>query len=163
MIRLNSLSYTLMLAVAGSLALAGCKKQQEEAPADTMPPPAATAPAETAPAAPAPAAVTVDAVTVGTSAAADKSVAPVASIAPSDQIVVSVKTDGTASNTTIGAKLTFRDGQTAGEQSQALDATGPATTNITFANTKPWPAGKYTAQAVVDGRPAGQPQEFEVK
>lgn len=161
MIRTHSLSYALMLAVAGTLALAGCKKQ-EPAPAETTPPPAA--PAEPAPAAtPAPAAVTVTGITIGTSAAADKSVAAAASIQPTDPIIVSVKTDGAASSASIGAKLVFEDGQTAGEQSATLATSGPETTNITFTNTKPWPAGKYTAQVTLDGQPAGEPQSFEVK
>jgi hypothetical protein len=64
-------------------------------------------------------------------------------------------------NTT--AKLTYQDGQVAGEQSQVLNTTGAETTNVTFKNANGWPAGKYRAEVMVDGKAAGTPQEFEVK
>ena len=107
--------------------------------------------------------VNVTAVTVGKTAAADKSVATVALFAPKDDIIVSVRTDGAANNANVAAKLTFQDGQVAGEQTQALNTTGADTTNVTFKNAKGWPAGKYRAEVTVDGKAAGTPQEFEVK
>ena len=157
----TSLSSALMIAVVGAVALVGCKKKEEAAP--TPPPPAATAPAPMVEAAPAAPVLAVTAVTVGNAAAADKSVAPVAVLAAKDKIIVSVKTDGTASNVNLGAKLTYQDGQVAGEQSNTLNTTAAETTNIEFANSKPWPAGKYTADVTVDGKAAGTPQQFEVK
>ena len=157
----TSLSSALMIAVVGAVALVGCKKKEEAAP--TPPPPAATAPAPMVEAAPAAPVLAVTAVTVGNVAAADKSVAPVAVLAAKDKIIVSVKTDGTASNVNLGAKLTYQDGQVAGEQSNTLNTTAAETTNIEFANSKPWPAGKYTADVTVDGKAAGTPQQFEVK
>jgi hypothetical protein len=155
----TSLSSALMIAVVGAVALVGCKKKDEAA---TAPPPAA-APAPMAEPVAAPAAVTVTSVAVGNAAGADKSVAPVAVLGTKDKIIVSVKTDGTASNVNVGAKLTYQDGQVAGEQSVPLNATAAETTNIEFSNANPWPAGKYTADVTVDGKAAGMPQQFEVK
>lgn len=159
----KTLSYALIVALAGSVALVGCKKKEEPA---ATPPPAATEPApmpEATPPAPAPAAATVTGVTVGTTAAADKSVAAATSFKSGDKIIVSVKTDGAASNVEVGAKLTFQDGQVAGEQKQTINTSGPETTNIEFSNANPWPAGKYTVDVTLNGAPAGTQQSIEVK
>ena len=169
MIKTTPLQTALIAALLGSVALVGCKKKEEST--DSNAAPAATAPAEPAPApmtgAPPPmaeaAAVSVSAVTVGKTAAADKSVATAALFAPKDDVIVSVKTDGPANNVNVGAKLTFQDGQVAGEQNATLNTSGAETTNVTFKNAKGWPAGKYRAEVTVDGKAAGTPQEFEVK
>ena len=169
MIKITPLQTALIAALLGSVALVGCKKKEEST--DTNAAPAATAPAEAAPApmtgAPPPmaeaAAVSVSAVTVGKTAAADKSVATAALFAPKDDVIVSVKTDGAANNVNVGAKLTYQDGQVAGEQNATLNTSGAETTNVTFKNAKGWPAGKYRAEVTVDGKAAGTPQEFEVK
>lgn len=154
-----SLSTALMIAVAGTAALAGCKKN-EPAPA---PAPEVSAPAPMSEPAPVAPAVSVTSVTVGNTIAADQSVTPVATLGAKDKIVVSVKTDGTASNVNLAAKLTYQDGQVAGEQSRTLNTTETGTTNIEFANSNAWPAGKYRAEVMLDGQPAGTAQEFEVK
>ena len=160
--KINRLHMAVLAAMLGSAALVGCKKKEE---AVTTPPPAASTPApapvpEPTPAAPA---VTVTSVTVGNTAAADKTVAPVATLAAKDKIIVSIKTDGTATNANVAAKLTYQDGQVAGEQSVALNTTAAETTNIEFTKPSGWPAGKYTADVTVDGKAAGMPQQFEVK
>jgi len=162
----TSISTAVLAALLATVALAGCKKKEDTADNNAQPAtPVATAPAE--PAAPQPmtaaAPVNVSAVSVGKTAAADKSVAPAALFAPKDIIIVSIRTDGTANNANVGAKLTYQDGQVAGEQSQALNTTGAETTNISFTNANGWPAGKYRAEVTVDGKAAGTPQEFEVK
>ncbi|RPE80085.1 hypothetical protein [Vulcaniibacterium tengchongense] len=156
----------LHYAVAAALlaiAAAGCKKQ-DEPPAAT--PPAATEPAPAPPAsppAPAAAEVRVTGVTLGNAANADKQIAaPTASFAPKDKIIVSVATDGTASNAELGARLVYQDGQTAGEQKQALNTSGTGTTNIEFTNANPWPAGKYKAEVTLNGNVV-ETREFEVK
>jgi len=157
----TSLSSVLMIALAGTLALAGCKKKEE-----TTPPPMTNTPAPAPMSEPAPApapAVSVTSVTVGTMAAADKSVTPVAMIGGKDKIIVSVKTDGTANNATLAAKLTYQDGQVAGEQSATLNTSGTDTTNLEFSKASAWPAGKYRADVTLDGQPVGTTQEFEVK
>lgn len=167
MIKTTPLQNALLAAMLGSVALVGCKKKEESA--DSNAAPAATAPAEApapmtgAPPPMAAATVAVSTVTVGKTAAADKSVAPAALFAPKDEVIVSVKTDGAASNVNVGAKLTFQDGQVAGEQNATLNTSGAETTNISFKNANGWPAGKYRAEVMVDGKAAGSPQEFEVK
>lgn len=162
----TSISTAVLAALLATVALAGCKKKEDTADNNAQPAaPVATAPAE--PAAPQPmtaaAPVSVSAVTVGKTAAADKSVAPVALFAPKDIIIVSFRTDGTANNVNTGVKLTYQDGQVAGEKTQALNTSGPDTTNVTFENANGWPVGKYRAEVTVDGQAAGTPQEFEVK
>lgn len=174
MTRTHALRNGLLIAMLGTVALVGCKK--DEPAVDSTATPAAADTAAAPAAAPAPmtgapppmaegnmAAVNVSSVTVGKTAAADKSVATTAMFAPKDEIIVSVRTDGTANNANVGAKLTFQDGQVAGEQSATLNTTGAETTNISFKNANGWPAGKYRAEVMVDGKAAGTPQEFEVK
>lgn len=164
----NAISTAVLTGLLATVALVGCKKNEENV--DTTAQPAASTPAAPAPmtsAGPEPmtaaAAVTVTSVTVGKTAAADKSVATAALFAPKDEIIVSVRTDGTANNANVGAKLTFQDGQVAGENTAALNTSGAETTNISFKNANGWPAGKYRAEVMVDGKAAGTPQEFEVK
>ena len=156
----NRISYALAAALVGTVALAGCKKKEEP----VVTPPAAVEPAP-APAEPmpAPAPVSATVVTVGNTAAADKSVAAVGMFGVKDKIIVSVKTDGAATNATLGVKLTYQDGQVAGEQTATLTATGAETTNVEFSKASAWPAGKYRADVTLDGQPAGTAQEFEVK
>lgn len=158
----NRTQYALAAALFASLAVVGCKKKEEPVAVTPAPAPVEPAPLPAEPA-PMPAAVTVSSVTLGTAAGADKKIAtPTTTFKPSDKIVVSVATDGTASNAEVAAKLVYQDGQTAGEQKQMLNTTGAETTNIEFANSKPWPAGKYKAEVSLNGASA-QTTEFEVK
>ncbi|KRA54206.1 hypothetical protein ASD77_06170 [Pseudoxanthomonas sp. Root65] len=155
------ISYALAIALVGTIAVAGCKKKEEPVVA----PPAAVEPAP-APAEPAPAPMPVSAtsVTVGNTAAADKSVAAVGMFGVKDKIIVSVKTDAaTPANAAIDAKLTFQDGQVAGQQTATVVAGGVDTTNIEFSNTNAWPAGKYKVDVTLNGQPVGMTQEIEVK
>ncbi len=159
----NRISYALIIALAGSVALAGCKKKEEPvaAPPAAMEPAPAPAPMEPAPM---PAPVSATSVTVGNMAAADKSVMPMASFAGTDKIIVSVKTDAaTPANAAIDAKLTYQDGQVAGQQTANVMADAAGTTNVEFAKATPWPAGKYKVDVTVNGQPAGMTQEIEVK
>ena len=66
-------------------------------------------------------------------------------------------------NAAIDAKLTFQDGQVAGQQTATVVAGGVDTTNIEFSNTNAWPAGKYTVDVTLNGQPVGMTQEIEVK
>ena len=157
----NRISYALAIALVGTIAIAGCKKKEEPVVA----PPAAVEPAPV-PAEPAPAPMPVSAtsVTVGNMAAADKSVAAVGMFGVKDKIIVSVKTDAaTPANAAIDAKLTFQDGQVAGQQTATVVAGGVDTTNIEFSNTNAWPAGKYKVDVTLNGQPVGMTQEIEVK
>ena len=157
--KLNRISYALIVALAGTLALAGCKKKEE---AVVAPAPVVTEPAPAPVEAPAP--VSATSVTVGNTAAADKSVAAVSTYGVKDKIIVSVKTDAaTPANAAIDAKLTYQDGQVAGQQTATVVAEDAGTTNVTFANTNPWPAGKYTVVVTLNGQPVGLAQDIEVK
>ena len=156
--KLNRISYALIIALAGTVALAGCKKKEE---AVVVPPPVVAAPA---PVIAAPAPVVATGVTVGNMAAADKSVAAMSSFGAKDKIIVSVKTDAaTQANAAIDAKLTFQDGQVAGQQAATVVAEDAGTTNIAFSNANPWPVGKYKVDVTVNGQAAGMTQEIEVK
>ena len=158
--KLNRISYALIIALAGTVALAGCKKKEE---AVVAPAPVVTEPAA-APMEPTPAPVSATSVTVGNAAGTDRSVAAVSTFGTQDKIIVSVKTDATtAANAAIDAKLTFQDGQVAGQQAATVVAEDAGTTNVTFSNTNPWPVGKYKVDVTVNGQPAGMTQEIEVK
>jgi hypothetical protein len=159
--KLNRISYALIVALAGTVALAGCKKKEEA----VAPAPVVTEPAPApAPVEPAPAPVTATSVTVGNTAAADKSVAAVSTFGVKDKIIVSVKTDAaTSANAAIDAKLTYQDGQVAGQQTANVKAEDAGTTNVEFTKATPWPAGKYKVDVTVNGQPAGMTQEIEVK
>ena len=159
----NRTHYAVAAALVAALALAGCKKKEEPvvaAPAPTATETPAPAPVEPAPA---PAALSVVSVTLGTAAGPDKKIAaPTTSFKPSDKIVASVATDGTATNAEVGAKLVYQDGQTAGEEKQTLNTTGAETTNFQFAKASPWPAGKYKVEITANGAVANT-TELEVK
>ena len=157
--KLNRISYALIIALAGTVALAGCKKKEE---AVVAPAPVVTEPAPAPVEAPAP--VSVTSITVGNTAAADKSVVAVSTYGVKDKIIVSVKTDATTpANAAIDAKLTYQDGQVAGQQAATVVAEDAGTTNVTFANTNPWPTGKYSIVVTLNGQPVGMAQDIEVK
>jgi hypothetical protein len=162
----HRVNLAIAAALLASVAVVGCKRNEE--PVATTPAPVETAPAP-APAAPAPAAPQpglrhpVTGVTLGTVAGADKRIAaPVLVFTPRDKIIVSIATTGTASNVDLGARLLYQDGQVAGQKSQVLNTTADDITNIEFTNANPWPAGKYKAEVTVAGAPV-QTVDFEVK
>lgn len=157
----SKLTQALAATLFASLVLTGCKKEQPDsttgAATGTQPMTAPTTMPEPMPTSPVPAAtaVSVTGITLGKEAGADKMIAtPMTSFAPTDPIVVSVATDGAASNADIATRLVFQDGQTAGEQNQTVNTTGMETTNFTFTNANPWPAGSYTVDVMVNGSPA---------
>ena len=158
--KFNRISSALIVALAGTLALAGCKKKEEAVVA----PPVVTEPAPAPVMEPAPMPVSTTSITIGNTAAADKSVAAVSTFGVKDKIIVSVKTDAaTPANAMIDAKLTYQDGQVAGQKSATVVAGGVDTTNVEFSNTNAWPAGKYKVDVTVNGAAAGMTQEIEVK
>lgn len=159
----NRIAYALIVALAGSVALVGCKKKEE--PVAATPPPAETAPAPApAPVEPAPAPAPTATFTVGNTAAADKSVAAMTSFGAKDKIIVSVKTDASVpADAAVEAKLTFQDGQEAGKQTTNIKAENAGTTNLEFSNSKPWPVGKYKVDVTLNGTAVGMTQEVEVK
>ncbi|MGH8073536.1 MAG: hypothetical protein ACREO4_05625 [Lysobacter sp.] len=157
----NKLHYAVAAALLATLALAGCKKDAE--PVASTPTPVEPAPLPPAEPIPTQAALNVTAVTLGTEAGADKKIAsPMTTFAADDDIVVSIDTNGAASNAEIAAKLVYQDGQTAGEQKQSVTTTGMETTNVTFTNANPWPTGNYTVEVWVNGTQA-QTTTFNVR
>ena len=158
--KLNRISYALIIALAGTVALAGCKKKEEAVIAPPVVTEQVPAPVEVAPAP----VVAATSVTVGNTAGADKSVAALSTFGTKDKIIVSVKTDAaTAANAAIDAKLTYQDGQVAGQQTANVKAEDAGTTNVEFTKATPWPTGKYKVDVTVNGVAAGMTQEIEVK
>lgn len=159
----------LLVAVVGSVALAGCKKKEEPAPEPT-PAPAATEPAPAPTAAPAPAATaSVASVDLGTAAGPDKKLtATVTGFKPKDKFIVSVGTNTSDPAATVAgkltAKLTFANGAETipvEEKSQDFNLTGTDTTNFEFTKASDWPLGKYKVEILLDGNSV-QSKEFEV-
>jgi hypothetical protein len=144
----------------GLAAVAACTKNDTAAKSDsaTAPPAAAPAPAPTA----APAAFTVTTIDLGKAVDADKKIAsPTTSFSPKDTIYASIASDGSSPSVKIDTKWTFQDGQTVEEQTQTISPTGPAVTEFHIAKAKPWPAGKYKVEVLVNGTSAGV-KEFDV-
>lgn len=166
----NRIAYALIVALTGTLALAGCKKPEEPAattpPAATEPAPA-PAPAEPAPA-PAPAATaSVTAVDLGTEVGADMKVTkPATTFAPTDTIHAAVSTSTSDPAATVsgklGAKWTFEDGQTVNEETKDYNLTGPGVTDFSISKPDGLPAGKYKVEISLDGSVV-QSKDFEVK
>lgn len=143
---------------AAVLLLAACGKKEET-------PKPAPAPAPTAAPAPAPAPVAVTTITVGKAVGADRKVsAPADAFAKGDTIYASIDTSGSG-NATLKAKWTYeKAGKTAivKEDSQALAATGPATSEFHIAKPDGWPAGNYVVEIFLDDKSAGT-KKFAVK
>ena len=145
----NRIAYALIAVLAGTVAVTGCKKKEEPVAATPAPAPAAIEPAPT----PAP-----------TTPAAPTTSYTVAATSAKDPIVVTVNTDASVpANATINAKLTYQDGQVAGDQTTTIKAEDAGTTKISFTKASPWPAGKYKVDVTVNGTPVGMTQEVEVK
>ncbi len=164
----NRLHHAVAAALLASMALSGCNTDTDDT-VDLTPPPAATDPMTdraptTDPMTPAAdpmmpedpltasqtasqTALNVGSITLGTEAGDDKQIAAeMSTFSPTDPIIVSVETDGAASNAEIAARLVYQDGQPAGEESEMVNTTGMETTNLTFTNTDPWPTGEYSVE-----------------
>lgn len=150
------LSQALLVAAIGSVALIGCKKKEEPAPA---PPPAAVEPAP-APVMAAPAAVS--SVTLGNAIDANNIIAtPLTSFAAGDTINVSVATDGGSAGQ-LTAKWTHLDSsQTVAEESKDIPA-GPQVTHFHISKPDGWPTGKYRLEVSLGGVVVNT-SDFEVK
>jgi hypothetical protein len=163
----KTLNIAIAAALFGSLALVGCKKNQDEAamtppPATTEPAPAPTTP-EPAPAATA----SVTAVSLGNAVGADMKVAtPSTTFAPKDTIYASVTTSTSDPAASIPAKLaarwSFEDGQVVNEESKDVNLSGPGDTEFHISQPNGLPAGKYKVEISMDGSVV-QSRDFEVK
>lgn len=161
----NHIQTAIALALFGTLALAGCKKDKDgdetamTPPAASEPAPAPTPmPTEPAPA-PAPAALSVTTVDLGTAVGADNRVtAPMTTFARRDTIHASVASDGAAGNLT--AKWSMGD-KIVDTQDKAVPA-GPQVTEFSVSKPDGWPVGKYKLEISSNGTVV-QTREFEVK
>jgi hypothetical protein len=156
----NRLSLVLATALAGSIALIGCKKKEE--PVITPPAAETPAPAPTEPA-PAPAATTtVSSVDLGNAIGADNKIAsPISTFATSDKIYASVASDGPNAGK-LSAKWTHIDSnQTVHEESKDIPA-GPQVTQFEISKPDGWPTGRYKLEVSLDGAVV-QTREYEVK
>lgn len=159
------LAQALLVTVIGGVAIVGCKKKEEAAPA--APAPAATTPVAAPAPAPAPTA-SVTTVDLGNAVGPDlKLTATSTTFAPKDTIYVSI---GTATSdpaatvaTKLGAKWSYgADNMLVNEESKDLNLTGTGSTNFQVAKPDGWPAGKYKVEVSLNGAVV-QTREFEVK
>ena len=163
-------SQVLLLALVGTVALAGCRKKDEAT--TTVPPPAAEPAAlPPAPTMPAPAAapsVTVATVDLGNAVGADMKVAtPATTFAPKDTIHASIATntsDATASVPgKLGVKWTHLDSnQVVHEETRDVTFAGAGATEFHISKPDGWPAGKYRVEVTLDGNTV-QSRDFEVR
>lgn len=159
------LSQALLVAVIGAIAIVGCKKKEEAAPAA---PPAATEPA--AAPAPAPAATaSVSTVDIGNAVGADMKVsASTATFKPNETFHVAIGTATSDPAATVagkvGVKLVYMNGteeMVVNDESRDMNLTGPGSTNFQFAKPDGWPAGKYKVYVSMNGNVV-QTKEIEV-
>ncbi len=161
MTKQHSKYLTLVVAMAGALALSACGKK--ETPAPVPPPVVAPAPAPVAPPPPVAVPVAVASVDLGSAVGADQRVtAPTTTFGPKDTIYAAVSTTGMAPNAAISAKWTYQDGQTVNESSQTIAPTGPAVTSFHISKPDGWPVGNYKVVISLNGTSAAS-KDFSVK
>lgn len=158
---MNRLLHLALITGIAALSIAGCGRNEPSPPAAEAPPP--SAPAET----PAPppavaeptAAVTVGDIAVGNAIGADKKVtATPATLGRNDTIYASVDTTGSGS-ATLKARWTYlqpgAEPTVVNEETQTIQASGPATTEFHISKPDGWPAGEYQVELFVNDVSAG--------
>jgi len=139
------------LALASALVMTACGKKEETPPPVATTPPATTTPPPAT--AMAPAGVSVASVDLGTAVGPDQKVtSPTTTFGAKDTIYAAVSTTGAATNSTLGAKWTYQDGQTVNDSSQTIAPTGPAVTTFHISKPDGWPAGNYKVEITLDGK-----------
>lgn len=137
---------TFALIAALALVLGGCGKKDEPPRPKTSESPS-TAPA---------AGVTINAITLGKAIGPTKQVVESSdSFARNDTIYASVATSGTG-NATLNAKWTYRaNGQDVSvrDDTQTINATGPATSEFHVSKPDGWPTGDYKVEVSSSGSP----------
>ena len=158
------LAQALMVAVLGTVALVGCKK---DAPPAVTPPPAA----EPAPLPPAPAmtpTASVSSIDLGNAVGADMKVAaPMTTFGTKDTIHASIATTTSDATATVPGKLGVKwshvdSGQVVHEESRDVNLTGNGNTDFQISKPDGWPTGKYKVEVSLDGAVV-QTREFEVR
>ena len=136
---------TLAIMAALALTLNGCGKKEEPPKPKTAETPTMPSPA---------AGVAVSAVTLGSGIGPQKQVVNAStSFARNDTIYASVETTGSGSST-LNAKWTYRSkGQDVPvhDDSQAINAAGPATSEFHVSKPDGWPAGDYKVDISASG------------
>jgi hypothetical protein len=79
-------------------------------------------------------------------------------------IYASVETSGRTDGATLSARWSYDEGkgQLVSAISQSIATSGPAVTTFKIQNPNAWPAGKYTVEIALDGKPVST-RSFEVK
>lgn len=160
----NHLAQTLIVAVLGTVALAGCKKN--EAPVVTPPPAGEPSPMPPAPAMTATA--SVSGVDLGNAVGADMKVAtPMTTFGTRDTIHASIATNTSDAMATVPGKLGVKwshvdSGQVVHEESRDVNLTGSGNTDFQISKPDGWPTGKYKLEVSLDGTVV-QTREFEVR
>lgn len=157
----NPVPQLVLVALLGTVALAGCKKQ---APAVT--PPVATP----APMPPAPMASTasVTSIDLGTAVGPDMKVTmPATTFAARDTIHAAIATTTSDPMATVPGKLGVRwshtdSNQVVHEESRDVNFTGNGVTTFQISKPDGWPVGRYKLEVMLDGAPM-QTREFEVR
>ena len=108
-------------------------------------------------------AVQVVAVDLGKNIGTDKQVTErIDTFKPNDTIYASIHTKGSSSNTSLGARWTFQDGQVVDERTTNIAPTGDTYTEFHITKPSGWPEGKYTLHVLLNGQEV-QTKDFEVK
>lgn len=159
-------TYAVAAALVATLAVAGCKKDEQPAPEASAPPPAPTL-EPAAPAAPAAATASVTGVELGTAVDADMNVtSPTTTFAPGDTIIAAVSTATSDPNATVngslGASLAFGGETVVTQEPKTVAFAGKGVTNFEFNKPDGWPAGSYTLDVTLDGASVAS-RDFEVK
>lgn len=160
----NPIPAALAAALLGTLALAGCKKDEPAPP----PPVAAPAPAPAPEPAPAPApAVTVTSVDLGNAIGGDARVTtPATTFATTDTIHASVATVSSDPTTPragqLTARWTYEGDQLVDETTRDFNFTGNGTTAFQISKPDGWPTGNYRVEILQDGQVV-QTRDFEVR
>ena len=163
----NVLTASVLAALLGTLALAGCKKKEEPVEPAT-PAPTATEPAPMPTPAPVAATAMVNSVDLGNTIGADMKVGtPAMTFAPKDTIYASIGTSTSDPAATVpgklGVKWTHLDSnQLVHEDTRDISFTGTGNTEFHIAKPDGWPTGKYRLEVLQDGNVV-QSREFEVK
>ncbi|QDW66773.1 hypothetical protein [Luteimonas granuli] len=160
----NAITPALTAALLGTLALAGCRKEEPAPPPPAAAPAPAPAPAPPA-ATPAPA-VTVTSVDLGNAVDAGNRVTmPSTTFASTDTIHASVTTsssDPAPQTGRLTARWTYEDGQLVDETSRDFAFTGTGTTAFQVSKPDGWPTGRYRVEILHDGEVV-QTRDFEVR
>ena len=156
-----SAKYKFLIAIALTVALSACNKEEPVEAIAPPPPPAPPAEPAMAPPPPAmPAGIEVAAVNLGTKVGADQKVETAStSFAASDVIYVAIDTKNAQKDATLAAKWTSADGKVVHEDSTTISPEADATTNFKFSGLA---AGKYKVEISLNGAVA-QSVDFEVK